>query len=114
MSNLIAIVGDSGTGKSTSITNLDASETFVINVAGKPLPIRGHKKKYTSFAEDKTKGNYVETSKADMIGKVLAFIDSKRPDIKNVIIDDAQYLTAFELLDRALEKGWDENLSLSI
>ena len=41
MANLIAIVGASGTGKSSSLRNLDAGETFVINVASKPLPFKG-------------------------------------------------------------------------
>ena len=41
MSNLIAIVGNSGSGKSTSFRTLDPKETFVINVASKPLPFRG-------------------------------------------------------------------------
>lgn len=38
MANLIALVGTSGSGKSTSIRNLNPSETFIINVASKPLP----------------------------------------------------------------------------
>lgn len=41
MANLIAIVGQSGTGKSSSLRNLNAEETFIINVASKPLPFKG-------------------------------------------------------------------------
>lgn len=41
MANLIAIVGASGTGKSSSIRTLNPSETFIINVASKPLPFKG-------------------------------------------------------------------------
>ena len=37
MSNLIALVGTSGSGKSTSIRNLNPKETFIINVASKIL-----------------------------------------------------------------------------
>ena len=51
----IAIVGKSGTGKSTSygqfpelgIKGLDPKETVIINVAGKDLPFRGWKKLYS-------------------------------------------------------------------
>ena len=47
MANLIAIVGASGTGKSSSLRNLDSTETFVINVASKPLPFKGWRSKYS-------------------------------------------------------------------
>lgn len=47
MSNLIAIVGPSGCGKSSSIRNLNSEETFIINVASKPLPFKGWRSKYT-------------------------------------------------------------------
>ena len=88
MSELIAVIGPPGTGKSTSIRTLDPSETFIINVAKKPLPIKGFKKNYTSFTESKEKGNLINTSKSNNIVQVLKFIDQKRPDIKQIVIDD--------------------------
>lgn len=88
MADLIAVVGASGSGKTTSITKLNPKETFIVNVAGKDLPIRGAKKKYTSFVADKEKGNQIDTSKVDDIEKVLKYISIKRLDVKNVIIDD--------------------------
>jgi len=108
MSNLIAVAGDSGQGKSTSIENLNPAETFIVNIGSKPLPIRGWKKKYISVKDDKVKGNYYETSNVAGIVKILEHVNNKRPEIKTVILDDAQYLTAFELMDRALEKSWDK------
>ena len=47
MANLIAIVGSSGTGKSSSIRNLDSTQTFIVNVASKPLPFKGWRSKYS-------------------------------------------------------------------
>lgn len=47
MANLIAIVGASGSGKSSSIRTLNPEETFIINVASKPLPFKGWRSKYT-------------------------------------------------------------------
>ncbi len=108
MSNLIAVVGDTGQGKSTSIETLSPAETFVVNIGSKPLPMRGWKKKYTPFKEDKKLGNYVETAKVETIVKILDFVNTKRPEVTTLVIDDAQYLTAFELMDRALEKSWDK------
>ena len=52
MSEIIAVVGQTGTGKSTSIESLDPKETVVINVVGKPLPFRGWKQKYVSFTSE--------------------------------------------------------------
>ena len=37
-SKLIAVVGPTGSGKSTSVKNLDPKETYIINVARKELP----------------------------------------------------------------------------
>ena len=34
----IALVGESGTGKSTALRNLNPEETFIISTTGKPLP----------------------------------------------------------------------------
>ena len=43
MANLIAIMGSSGTGKSTSLRNLDPTKTCIINVSKKPLPFKNAK-----------------------------------------------------------------------
>ena len=45
MAELCAIVGNSGSGKSTSIRNLDPKSTFIINIAKKALPFKGFKKR---------------------------------------------------------------------
>lgn len=108
MANLIAIVGASGTGKSSSLRNLDSTETFVINVASKPLPFKGWRSKYSIWSKDNPNGNYINTSDVPTIGKILAYINTKRPEIKNVIIEDSQYLMAFEYMDRANEKGFQK------
>ena len=46
MADIIAIAGDTGSGKSTSIKNLNPQETFIVSILGKPLPFPGYKKKY--------------------------------------------------------------------
>lgn len=90
----IAIVGKSGTGKSTSYGNfpdlniegLNPKETVVINVSGKDLPFRGWMKKYTGKISEG--GNYFESSDAVKIANAIDHISNKRPDIKNIVIDD--------------------------
>jgi hypothetical protein len=113
MANLIAIVGGTGEGKSTSIRNLNPKETFIINVAGKDLPFKGFRKKYTPFETDKEKGNFYSTSSVETIGKILKFISTKRPDIKTVIIDDVQYIMSFEAMDRSKEKNFDKHVDIA-
>lgn len=118
MANAIAVVGDSGSGKSTSIgqipelgiKGLDPKETFIINVKGKPLPIRGWKSKYVSIDVSKppTEGNYLATTDSSMIIKTLRFIDANRPDIKNVVLDDSQYIMSEEFMANALKTGYDK------
>ena len=108
MSNLIAIVGESGSGKSTSIRTLNSEETFIINVASKPLPFKGWRSKYSTWNKENPSGNFVNTSEVDQIYKILAYVNAKRPEIKNVVIEDAQYLMSFEAMDRAKEKGFEK------
>lgn len=103
MSNLIVILGESGTGKSTSIRNLDPSETFIINVLSKPLPFRSYKKHYSA-----EKKNYLESDKTAEIIAYLNAINERRPDIKTVIIDDYSFLMNNEFMRRARERGYDK------
>lgn len=104
----IAIVGESGTGKSTSLRNLNPEETFIISTTGKPLPFRGYKKKYIPIKiEGKTvTGNYCVSSKWDQILKILQIVDKMMPHIKQVIVDDFQYVLSYEFVDRATEVGY--------
>lgn len=104
----IAIVGESGTGKSTSLRNLYPEETFIISTTGKPLPFRAWKKKYIPIKIEgkNVSGNYYVSSKWDQILKILQIIDKMMPNIKQVIIDDFQYVLSYEFVDRATEIGY--------
>ena len=104
----IAIVGESGTGKSTSLRNLNPETTFIISTTGKPLPFRAWKKKYIPIKIEgkNVSGNYYVSSKWDQILKILQIIDKMMPHIKQVIIDDFQYVLSYEFVDRASEVGY--------
>lgn len=104
----IAIVGESGTGKSTSLRNLNSETTFIISTTGKPLPFRAWKKKYVPIKIEgkNVSGNYYVSSKWDQILKILQIIDKMMPHIKQVIIDDFQYVLSYEFVDRATEVGY--------
>lgn len=104
----IAIVGESGTGKSTSLRNLNPETTFIISTTGKPLPFRAWKKKYIPIKIEgkNVSGNYYVSSKWDQILRILQIIDKMMPHIKQVIIDDFQYVLSYEFVDRATEVGY--------
>lgn len=108
MSNSVLIIGESGSGKSTSIRNLDPTETFVINVLDKPLPFKGFKKSYTPYSDDNKDGNYYSTDNSQKIIALINRINNEMPHIKNIILDDWQYTMANAFMRRALEKGYDK------
>jgi hypothetical protein len=96
MAELGAIVGETGSGKTTSLRNLDPKSTFIINVANKALPFKGFKKYYTPFKKEdgQPTGNLYNTNDVEQITKILKIIDRLMPHIKVVVIDDSQYLMA--------------------
>lgn len=133
MSRLIFILGESGTGKSSSIAPpenaswslyekaedenphqaLDYNSTFVINIqSAKDLPFRGSRKMY-----NKENRNYAETSDTDTILTILDKID-KDPNarIKTVIIDDFQYQMSFQMYEDLGNKSlnWDRYKEYSL
>jgi hypothetical protein len=94
-------VGSTGTGKSTAIKHLDPKETYIINVAKKELPFKGSEKLYN--AENK---NYKEVDDATEISRLLRTISEKAPHIKNVVIEDSNYIMGFTMVSKATEVGF--------
>lgn len=86
----VLILGESGSGKTSSLRNFNADEVGIFNVASKPLPFRKQLK-------CKNNANY------DNIISVL-----RKPTIATYVIDDSQYLMAFAMFDRAKEKGYEK------
>jgi hypothetical protein len=99
MSIATMVLGQSGTGKSTSLRNMDPTQTLLIQVVGKPLPFRSKDWKPVS----KDGGNIIVSNKSDVICHAMR--KTTRPII---VVDDFQYLLATEFMDRAHEKGYDK------
>lgn len=108
MAQSVLVIADSGSGKSTSIRNLDPNQTFIVNIANKPLPFKGWKSKYTQISKDNPKGNMTSASSAAGIVKAMKHVNDNMPHVTNLVIDDWQYMSSFEYFDRANEKGYDK------
>ncbi|MCR1838709.1 ATP-binding protein [Pasteurella caecimuris] len=105
MSIATLILGESGTGKSTSLRNLDPKKTLLIQSIHKPLPFRP--KGWQIF--DGKKGNIFVTDNADEICHYMA---KTRRDI--IVIDDYQYIMANEFMRRGTEKGYDKFTDIGV
>lgn len=90
MAVIVLIIGESGSGKSTAMRNFKQGELSVVNVSKKPLPFKN------TLAQLKS-NNYQE---------ITAMLRSAKA--KSIVIDDAQYLMAFEFMYRAKERGFDK------
>jgi len=109
MSNTVLVIGRSGSGKSSSLRNLEPKTTFIISVLDKPLPFKGYKKLYIPIKGwDDKQGNYLATDDWQRIIKCIQMINQKRPEIKTLIIDDIQYVLANEFMKRSSERGFDK------
>lgn len=84
----VLILGESGSGKSSSLRNFEPDEISICNVAAKPMPFR--KKLPTKATSD--------------YGTIMNLI--KGSDKKAFAIDDSQYLMSFESFARAKEIGY--------
>lgn len=92
----VLILGESGSGKSASLRNFDPESVGIFNVAGKPLPFR-------------KKMKVVNNATYQSIYKSLS-----RGGLKTYVIDDSQYLLAFEFFNRAKEKGYDKFTDIAV
>lgn len=101
MSIATLILGTSGSGKSTSLRNLDPAKTLLIQCIKKPLPFKasGWKTRITF----KSEGNVIQTSDPVVIEKCL-----RNSHAEIVVIDDYQAVMVNELLNRSSEKGYDK------
>lgn len=101
MSIATLILGASGSGKSTSLRNLDPTKTLLIQCIKKPLPFRsnGWKTRLSLRAD----GNVIQTSDPALIERLM-----RQSPHEIVVIDDYQAVLVNELLARSSEKGFDK------
>lgn len=98
MSIATMILGESGTGKSTSLRNLDPAQTLLIQAVKKPLPFRTNEWKHIADG-----GNVYVSDQSDSIIKAM---NKTRRNV--IVIDDYQYILANEFMRRSEERGFDK------
>ena len=94
----VLLMGASGTGKSTSLRNLPAEETAIINVTNKPMPFRN-------------KNGLKIASCTNYDQMIKAIINT---DKRIIVVDDSSYMMTFENFDKATQKGYDKFTTMAI
>lgn len=94
MAQKVLIMGESGTGKSTSLRNCNPATTAVVNPVGKPLPFKNHFEMLNNETDARKIVKYMKEQCA--AGKKL------------LVVDDFQYILAVPYMNRIKETGWDK------
>lgn len=110
MSNVIGLGGLSNSGKSSSLKYLIPEETVIISCTNKQLQIPGFRKKYPKIEikDGKLVGNWLISNNYTTIHKIMKAVSNTRPEVKVLVIDDANYLLSAETFANALTKGYEK------
>ena len=105
MGNVIGVIGESGSGKTTAMRNLPPEETFYIDADKKGLNWRGWKTQYSL-----EKKNYARTDSFTNIWKALDNIDKddQFKGIKYVVIDTLNGMMVGEEMRILAMQGGDK------
>jgi hypothetical protein len=99
----VLVIGESGSGKTSSLRNFDRKDVLVFSVSGKRMPFR---KKMNVI-------NVRDQSPAERYGTIIDLMGKYQDKVKTFVIDDSQYLMAFEEMDRVYEKGYGKFTELA-
>ena len=110
MAKVLGIMGESGSGKTTSMRNLDPKTTFYIDCDKKGMSWKGWKDSYKEELK-----NYTATDKVSTVMQILDAIDKQEnlQHIKVVVIDTLNGLMVADEVRRMKEKGFDKWVDLA-
>lgn len=103
MALVIAVMGESGSGKTTSCRNLPPEETYYIDCDGKGLSWKGWRTQYNT-----EKKNYKRTDNPELVKSLLDAINEKCPNIHYIVVDTINGIMVGDEMRRVNEKGYDK------
>ena len=101
MSKVIAIMGESGSGKTTSMRNLNPETTLYIDCDKKGLSWKGWKNQYNTANK-----NYIRTDLVQMVMNALQKADKEWTDKKVVVVDTINGLMVAEEMRNLKVQGY--------
>jgi len=110
MAKVIGIMGESGSGKTTSLRKLNPKSTFIIDADKKGESWKGWRNQYSI-----EKHNYYPTDQISTVLKILDKINGNddMKQIKVVVIDTLNGLMVADEVRRMKEKGFDKWVDLA-
>lgn len=110
MSKVIGVMGESGSGKTTAMRNLDPNTTFYIDCDKKGLSWKGWRDQY-----EYNKRNYQATDNIGTVQLIISKISGEESmkHIKTVVIDTLNGLMVADEIRRMKEKGYDKWVDLA-
>lgn len=108
MSTVIGIMGESGSGKTTSLRNLDPKTTYIVDADKKGLSWKGWKQQYS--VENK---NYIAMDEPLAIRALCKNINDKAKHIKTLVIDTLNGAMVADEMKRSKDKGFDKWMDLA-
>jgi deoxyadenosine/deoxycytidine kinase len=105
---MIAIMGESGAGKTTSARTLDPKSTYYIDCDKKGLAWKGWKSQYN--ADNK---NFFSGRDLEQINGIIQGISQKRKDITTIVIDTLNTCMVDREVKSMNEKGYDKWIDLT-
>lgn len=108
MAELILVLGESGSGKSSGIRNLPPAETRIIMPKFKRIPIENSEQNYSRVSKKNPNGRIIVTDKLATAARTLDHISKNVSEVKYVVVDDNQYFSLFNFISKINEKSFDK------
>lgn len=109
VSKVICIMGESGSGKTTTMRTLPPEETYYIDCDMKGLSWKGWRENYSE-----EKKNYEQTNDVVRVERLIQNVSAKSEKIHYIVIDTINSLMVADEMRRMKEKTYDKWADLAV